>query len=134
MTDAIEATGVSRQLYYQLEERALKAMLRALRQYASEDVGPHLVQLIARSLSEACEERRVLGAIIAFEILYSKGLNPGTFLRDGGLRLKLRFEETPALTDLQIYTEPQPEAFDVLSAAIAASLATLGGSNIRAVA
>lgn len=111
-----------------------KAMLRALRQYASEDVGPHLVQLIARSLSEACEERRVLGAIIAFEILYSKGLNPGTFLRDGGLRLKLRFEETPALTDLQIYTEPQPEAFDVLSAAIAASLATLGGSNIRAVA
>lgn len=30
VTDAIEATGVSRQLYYQLEERALKAMLRAL--------------------------------------------------------------------------------------------------------
>jgi hypothetical protein len=30
VTDAIESTGVSRQLYYQLEERALKAMLRAL--------------------------------------------------------------------------------------------------------
>lgn len=30
VTDAIEATGVSRQLYYQLEERALKAMVRAL--------------------------------------------------------------------------------------------------------
>ena len=30
VTDAIEATGVSRQLYYQLEEKALKAMLRAL--------------------------------------------------------------------------------------------------------
>jgi hypothetical protein len=30
VTDAIEATGVSRQLYYQLEERALKAMMRAL--------------------------------------------------------------------------------------------------------
>lgn len=30
VTDAIEATGVSRQLYYQLEERALKAMVRAM--------------------------------------------------------------------------------------------------------
>jgi hypothetical protein len=30
VTDAIEATGVSRQLYYQLEEKALKAMMRAL--------------------------------------------------------------------------------------------------------
>lgn len=30
VTDAIEATGVSRQLYYQLEERALKAMLHSL--------------------------------------------------------------------------------------------------------
>jgi len=30
VTAAIEATGVSRQLYYQLEERALKAMVRAL--------------------------------------------------------------------------------------------------------
>ncbi|QRE74376.1 phage tail sheath family protein [Methylobacterium aquaticum] len=109
-----------------------KAMLRALRQYLSEDVGPHLVQLLARSLAEACEERKALGAIIDFQIVYSKSLNPGTFLRDGGLRLKLRFEETPGLTDLQIYTEPQPEAFDVLSAAIAASLQTLGGINVVA--
>lgn len=30
VTDAIESTGVSRQLYYQLEERALKGMIRAL--------------------------------------------------------------------------------------------------------
>lgn len=30
VTDAVEATGVSRQLYYQLEEKALKAMMRAL--------------------------------------------------------------------------------------------------------
>jgi hypothetical protein len=30
VTDAIEETGVSRQLYYQLEEKALRAMVRAL--------------------------------------------------------------------------------------------------------
>ena len=30
VTDAIESTGVSRQLYYQLEEKALKGMLHAL--------------------------------------------------------------------------------------------------------
>jgi hypothetical protein len=30
VTDAIASSGISRQLYYQLEERALKAMLKAL--------------------------------------------------------------------------------------------------------
>lgn len=111
-----------------------KALLRSLRQYLSEDLGPHGVTLIARSLGEACEERKALGAIIDFEIVYSKALNVATLLRDGGLRLKLRFEETPALTDLQIYSEPQPEAFDVLQSAIAASLGSLKNSNIRVVA
>ncbi|MGF3028024.1 phage tail sheath family protein [Methylobacterium aquaticum] len=106
-----------------------KSMLRALRQYLSEDVGPHLVQLMARALAEACEERKAFNAIIDYTIVYSKSLNPGTFLREGGLRLKLKFEETPGLTDLQVFTEPQPEAFDVLSAGIAAALATLGGQN-----
>ena len=40
VTDAIEATGVSRQLYYQLEERALKAMLHTSR--LLRDPGNHL--------------------------------------------------------------------------------------------
>lgn len=111
-----------------------KAMLRPLRQYVSEDLGPHLPVLIGRALEEACEERRALNAIIDFEITWSKQLNPATLLRAGGLRLKLRFEETPDLTDLQVYSEPQPEAFDVLQAAIAAGIEGLGSSNFRAVA
>lgn len=111
-----------------------KAMLRALRQYLSEDLGPHLVTLIGRALSEACEERKALGALVDYQVLWSKGMNPGTLLRDGGLRLKLRFEETPDLVDLQIYSEPQPEAFDVLQAAIATAIENLGNANFRAVA
>lgn len=111
-----------------------KAMLRPLRLYMSEDLGPHLPTLIGRSLEEACEERKNLNALIDYEITWSKKLNPATLLRAGGLRLKLRFEETPDLTDLQIYSEPQPEAFDVLQAAIAASIEAQGSTNFRAVA
>lgn len=111
-----------------------KAMLRPLRAYMSEDLGPHLVTLIGQSLDEACAERQSLGAIIDYQIIWSKQLNPATFLRSGGLRLKLRFEETPDLTDLQIYTTPEPEAFDVLAAAIASSIDALGNANFLAVA
>lgn len=108
-----------------------KALLRPLRQYMSEDLGPHLVTLIAQALEEACEERQALGAIIDYQLIWDRKLNPNTFLRDGGLRLKLTFEETPDLTDLQIYSEPQPEAFDVLASSIADALAALGNPNIR---
>ena len=111
-----------------------KAMLRPLRAYMSEDLGPHLVTLIGQSLSEACQERQSLGAIIDYQIIWSKKLNPATFMREGGLRLKLRFEETPDLTDLQIYSEPEPEAFDVLAAAIASTIDGLGNSNFLATA
>ncbi len=111
-----------------------KAMLRPLRQYLSEDVGPHLVTLIGQALEEACAERQAVGAIIGYEVSWSKALNPANLLRQGGLRLKLRFEETPDLTDLGIYSQPQPEAFDVLQAAIAASIAQLGDSNFIATA
>ena len=111
-----------------------KAMLRPLRQYLSEDLGPHLPVLIGTALEEACEERKALGALIDYQVLWSRALNPNTFMRQGGLRLKLRFEETPDLTDLQIYSEPEPEAFDVLAAAIASSIEALGNPNFRAVA
>lgn len=111
-----------------------KAMLRPLRAYASEDLGPHLVTLIGQTLSEACRERKSLGAIIDYQIIWSKSLNPATFLRSGGLRLKLRFEETPDLVDLQIYTTPEPEAFDVLAAAISSAIDALGDANFLAAA
>ena len=45
--------------------------------------------------------------------------------------MKLRFEETPELIDLGIYTEPMPEAFDILAENIAAALEALGDPNIR---
>ena len=54
VTDAIESTGVSRQLYYQLEEKALKGMLHAL------GPGSETNQDLAASLAtqlEAAQER-----------------------------------------------------------------------------
>lgn len=64
VTDAIEATGVSRQLYYQLEERALKAMLRALmpspegREEVETSLAGQVQQLQARVQQLEREKRR----------------------------------------------------------------------------
>lgn len=51
VTDAIDSTDVSRQLYYQLEEKALNAMLRALAP-ASED-NEEVAVTLAAQLEEA---------------------------------------------------------------------------------
>lgn len=115
--------------------RALeKALLRAIRKYAAEDLGPHIVTLIYQSVATFCSELVSLGAIIDYELVWDRSLNPNSLLRDGGLRVKLRFEETPDLTDLQIYSEPQPEAFDILAGRIGSALSALGLSNIRVAA
>jgi len=103
-----------------------KRFIRALRQYNSENIGGHLVSLIYQAISGACEEHKAFGDIIDYELTFPRELNTSTFLRDGGLRLKLRFEETPDLVDLQLYTEPQPEAFDLLKDNIEAAIEALG--------
>ena len=51
VTDAIEASGISRQLYYQLEEKALKAMMRALGPSTEDD--EHLTQTLSAQLEAA---------------------------------------------------------------------------------
>ena len=111
-----------------------KAMLRPLRAYLSDDLGPHVVTLIGTALDQACAERKAIGAIIDYQILWSRSLNPNDLLKKGGLRLKLRFEETPDLTDLGIYSTPEPEAFDVLAAAITTAINSLGNTAFQAVA
>ncbi|UIY44152.1 phage tail sheath protein [Methylobacterium radiotolerans] len=111
-----------------------KAMLRPLRAYMSEDMGGHLVTLIGQTLDDFCGDLKSLNAIIDYLLVWSKGLNPASLLRGGGLRLKLDFEETPDLTDLQIYDYPYPEAFDVLAAAIASQISSLNNANFVATA
>ncbi|GLR51281.1 phage tail sheath family protein [Shinella yambaruensis] len=111
-----------------------KATLRPLRQYLSEDIHPDAVNLIYRALDQFCMDLVTAKALIDYELVWSKSMNPATLLEAGALRVKARFAETPDLVDLQIYTEPQPEAFDVLEAAIAASLQQLGLQNIRVTA
>lgn len=111
-----------------------KAVLRPMRQYLSEDIHPDVVNLIYRALDQFMMDLVTAKALIDYELIWSKAMNPGTLLEAGALRVKARFAETPDLVDLQIYTEPQPEAFDVLEAAIAASLQQLGLQNIRVTA
>lgn len=108
-----------------------KAMLRPLRKFVSEDITTHTVSLIFRSLEQYLGDLVSLGALVDFEVIWDPSMNPATLLEAGGLRVRLRFAETPDLVDLQIYTEPQPEAFDVLSAAIASTINSLGRPNLR---
>lgn len=111
-----------------------KALLKPLRFYMAQDLGPHLVTSIGEAIDAACAERAGLGALIDWQTVFSRGLNPNSLLKKGGMRLKLRFEETPDLTDLGIYDTPMPEAFDVLADAIAASIANLGSTTFVATA
>lgn len=111
-----------------------KAMLRPLRKYLSEDVHPDAVSLIFRSLDQFMMDLVTLKAVIDYEIIWSKSLNPSTILQAGALRVKPRWEETTDLVDLQLYSEPMPEAWDVLEAAIANSLQQLGLQNVRVTA
>lgn len=111
-----------------------KAMLRPMRQYLTEDITPHMVTLIYRAADQFLADLVTLGALIDYELVWSKALNPASILEAGALRVKTRFAETPDLIDLQIYDEPMPEAFDVLEAAIASALSALGNSNIRVTA
>ncbi|CAH0339566.1 phage tail sheath family protein [Rhizobium sp. CECT 9324] len=111
-----------------------KAMLRPLRQYLSEDMTGHMVSLVYRAADQFLSDLVTLGAIIDYELIWSKAMNPATLLEAGGLRVKMRWAETPDLVDLQLYDEPMPEAFDVLEAAIASSLSQLGLSNVRVTA
>lgn len=111
--------------------RAIEARFApTMRAYLSEDIGAHLVTLLSQTLSGFCEDAKTLGGIIGYDVVWSKTLNPAINLRDGILRLKLRFEESSDLVDLQIFTEPQPEAFGVLADQIAAALTAMGNANI----
>lgn len=112
--------------------RALeKAILRNGRKYLAQDLGPHAATMIYRDAADFLEDAKSLGALVDYELQWDKSLNSASVLEAGGLRAKLRFAETPDLTDLQIYSEPQPEAFDLLGDRIGAALARLGNSNIR---
>lgn len=112
--------------------RALeKAVLRAMRKYLADDLGPHAVTLIYKSAADFLEQLVGLGALISYELVWDRSINTNAVLEAGGLRTKMRFAETPDLTDLQIYSEPQPEAFDLLAGRIGAALAALGNPQIR---
>lgn len=111
-----------------------KAMLRPMRKYISDDITPHMVTLMFQSLDQYCGDLKTLGAFVDHEVLWSPSMNPASVLEAGAMRVRLRFAETPDLNDLQIYTEPQPEAFDVLASSIAAAINALGRPNMRVTA
>ncbi|SON55828.1 major tail sheath protein [Hartmannibacter diazotrophicus] len=115
--------------------RALeKAMVRPMRAYMAQDITPHTVTLIFRAIDDYFDGVQALGAIIDHVVLWDSSLNTAAALQAGAISAKVNWQETPDLVDLGIYTGAMPEAFDVLQAAIAAALASLGDPNIRVAA
>lgn len=109
-----------------------KSFIRALRLYNGRDLGPHLVTVLFRSLDDALKAPQAVGAIISgSEVIFDRALNTNSSLQKGALKLKLRFEETPDLIDLGLYTEPQPEAYDVLTGQIRRAIENLGVPSLR---
>lgn len=94
VTDAIASTDVSRQLYYQLEEKALKGMLRALGPSAdnSEDVSASLTAQLeaaqARVRQLEMEKRRTERLLLLTRKLLKPG--PVTMGRGGRPRKYVR--------------------------------------------
>ncbi|MDG3574752.1 phage tail sheath family protein [Rhizobium sp. YJ-22] len=111
-----------------------KALLAPFRKYLSDDVSPATVSLIYRSADQHFMDLVTMGALIDYELIWSKSMNPATLLEAGALRAKMTFAETPDLVDLQIYTEPQPEAYTLLGENIASALGQLGSANITVTA
>ena len=111
-----------------------KALLAPFRKYLSEDINPSTVGLIYRAADQHMMDLKTMGALVDYELYWSKSMNPASLLEAGALRTKLTFAETPDLVDLQIYTEPQPDAYDLLGENIAAALGQLGSANITVTA
>ena len=110
-----------------------KATLKAMRKHLAADIGPHAVTQIYTDVADFLEDltNPEIGALVNYELVWDRSLNSGAVLEAGGLRVKMRFAETPDLTDLQIYAEAQPEAFDLLAGRIGSALSALGNQNIR---
>ena len=126
VTDAIEATGVSRQLYYQLEERALKAMMRALlpsaegREEVETSLAGQVTALQARVKQLETEKRRAERLLLLTRKLVRPGpvktaagrprKSEGGGQRDS--RRARRSSSTPASTSVQTDSPatPAPEA------------------------
>ena len=98
VTDAINATDVSRQLYYQLEDKALNAMLRALAPASEDD------EEVAVTLTAQLEEARAQVKLLEREkrraerllALTRKLVRPGPMkLRGPGRPRKPRSSTTP---------------------------------------
>lgn len=111
-----------------------KALLAPFRKYLAEDVGASTVSLLYRAADQHFMDLVTMGALIDYQLFWSKSMNPASLLEAGALRAKVTFAETPDLVDLQIYTEPQPTAYDLLGDNIAAALGQLGSANISVTA
>jgi hypothetical protein len=133
VTDAVEAAGISRPLYYQLETRALEAMLRALTPGAEEtEVGlaagaSRLAELESR-LKRAEQHKRRAERLL---LLTRKLVKPGTLTTGRGRPPKSRtaVASMPPGTKSSVPSRPYPTSPEMHPSTLASALTTTGADG-----
>jgi hypothetical protein len=133
VTDAVLTAGISRPLYYQLETRALEAMLRALTPGAEEDVGlaagaSRVAELESR-LKRTEQQRRRAERLL---LLTRRLVKPGTLTTGRGRPPKARTAaaSTPPGMKSSTASKPRPTSLETLLPTLA-SLPTTTGADGR---
>ena len=118
VTDAVQAAGISRPLYYQLETRALQARLRALTPGAEDgdvalQAGASRVAELEARLKRLEQEKRRAERLL---LLTRKLVRPGTLTTGRGRPPKVRTAAawTPAGTKSSTASKPRPTSLETL--------------------
>ncbi|MCJ2054272.1 hypothetical protein [Methylobacterium sp. J-070] len=103
----------------------LEVIPRTLAQYIGRNLGPHLITTIGRAIEGFLGELHGLpepAILSGWRVLWPRELNSDGVMAVGGSAFRVKFQEAPPLLDLQIYTEPNEQSFDITAAEIAAAM------------
>lgn len=102
---------------------------RTLAKYVGKNLGAHVSVLLLQGLADFLSELKSLpvpAILPASQVRWDPKLNDNATLRSGGFVIDLKFEEAPAITDIQVYTGRYEAAFTVLASEIQAAMAQAG--------
>jgi hypothetical protein len=97
---------------------------RTLVKYVGKNLGAHISVLLLQALDDFLSELQSLPkpAILGHEVKWDRSLNSNATLRTGGFVVTANFEESPPITDIQVYTGRYEAAFNILADEIQAAM------------
>lgn len=122
-----------RQLHMvRVRKAVLEVIPRTMAQYIGRNLGPHLITTIGRGLEGFLGELHGMpepAILSGWKVLWPRELNSNGTLAVGGTAFRVKFQEAPALVDLQFFTEPNDASFDIMADEIAAAMSAFNVSG-----